>query len=309
MRFEDTSPQAILIHLLKYPFEVLVSTLPWSPLVLGFAWGWFRRPLGKSAPFIGFLSISLAIAFASCWFVPGAKPHYLMPLYPCAALFVGQCVEALVQANPRLQARRSWSLFTLGIAVTMIAGGLAVAASTWMFGPNLLRQPYWFAALYALASAIASAILIRLHRCNRAAEVRMALFTILAWIAVSSAGVWLNVSVTTAGDPAPDVARLKAKLPAAAHLVSLGQVETLFTYLYRRPIELRRWPPSANEVGENEYFCFTWDRPRLPEFPFAWHVEATIPCDRIRHAEAVKRVIVGRRIIDSLAARWQRDVH
>ena len=97
------------------------------------------------------------------------------------------------------------------------------------------------------------------------------------------------------------MAQLKRKLPPDARLVSFGLVETLFTYLYRQPIEERPWPKSASELGPgHDYFCFTWDRPLPPPLPFGWQIEGVIPCDRVRHDPPVKKVIVGRRI-DSLA--------
>jgi len=170
-----------------------------------------------------------------------------------------------------------------------------------------LRQPIWFAGMFAAASAIAAIVLIRVRRSFAMADLRIALVTISGWFGLLFVGLILNISVATACNPAPEVARLKQTLPADARLVSFGEVETLFTYLYRRPVELRSWPPKASECGPSDYFCFTWDRPALPAFPFAWSAIAAIPCDRIRHDPALKQVIIGRRI-DLIADRTRQFV-
>jgi 4-amino-4-deoxy-L-arabinose transferase-like glycosyltransferase len=308
MRFDDTSRQTMLVHLLTYPLEIVVSTLPWSPLLLAFVSPRLGRSLENARPFVGFLALSFALAFASCWFVPGAKPRYLMPVYPCLALMLGWCIER-VEAPAGARERRGWSLFMQTIASTAILAAILVVANYWVVPSKLaaLRQSGWFAGFFAAASAAAAILLIRARRSFGQTTSRIALLTIAGWFGLLFVGLILNVSVATACNPAPDVARLKEKLPAGTHLVSFGEVETLFTYLYRRPVELRAWPPSANECSPNDFFCFTWDRPVLPTFPFAWRVEGTIPCDRILHNPALKRVIVGRRI-DLMADRSRQVV-
>lgn len=130
---------------------------------------------------------------------------------------------------------------------------------------------------------------------------RFSIVTVAGFIGLSFVGVVINGTVATAVDPAPDVARLKEMLPAGTRLVSFGLVETLFTYLYREPIEEQPWPKRLSEVGPGvDYFCFTWDRPAAPSLPFSWQIEAIIPCDRVRRDRPLKKVIIGRRI-DSLA--------
>jgi 4-amino-4-deoxy-L-arabinose transferase-like glycosyltransferase len=305
MRFEDTRWQTIGLHLLSYPLEVAVCTLPWSPLLIAYLTKGFRRSLGEAKSCVVFLGISIGLAFVTCWIVPGAKGRYFMPLYPCLALLIGLSIERVAEPAAALWQRRGWKVFLLSKVVLALSAGLAVAATTWIerFHWVELKQPGWFAAVYAAGALIAASVLLTTHSSFRPSHVRAALLSITALIGLSYVGVAINGAVGTAEDPAPEVAELKRKLPADARLVSFGLVETLFTYLYRQPIEERPWPKSASELGPgHDYFCFTWDRPQPPPLPFGWKIEGVIPCDRVHHDPPLKKVIVGRRI-DFLATR------
>lgn len=305
MRFADTRWQTIALHLLWYPLEIGVCTLPWSPLLFGYLAKGFRRSLGAARPYVVFLGITISLAFVTCWVVPGAKGRYFMPLYPCMALLAGMCVERVADPAAAAWQRRGWKLFLLSKAALALVAGLVVAGVTWIerFQIAELKQPAWFAGAYAVGALAAAVVFLKTYGIFRPAHIRVALLTVTALIGLSYVGVVINGTIGTAEDPTPDVAQLKRKLPPNARLESFGLVETLFTYLYREPIAELPWPRSANEFGPgHDYFCFSWDRPKPPPLPFGWRIEAVIPCDRVRHEPPVKKVIVGRRI-DSLAAR------
>ena len=228
-----------------------------------------------------------------------------MPLYPCLASV--DRAERSTSGGTGGGGVAAAGLATVSAQQSGLAiiAGLSVAGVTWIerFQLAELKQPGWFAAIYVFVALFAGILLVAMHASFRPAHVRIALLTITALIGLSYVGVVINGMVGTAEDPTPDVAQLKHKLPANARLVSFGLVETLFTYLYRQPIEERPWPKSASELGPgHDYFCFTWDRPQPPPLPFGWTIEGVIPCDRVHHDPPLKKVIVGRRI-DSLANR------
>ncbi len=103
MRFADKQWSEVGLHLLLFPFEIAICTLPWSPLLIAYLSREFRRSIGPSRQSILFLVIAIAVAFPTCWFAPGARGRYLMPLYPCLALLVGLVVQrALEPAASRL---------------------------------------------------------------------------------------------------------------------------------------------------------------------------------------------------------------
>ena len=82
MRFADTRWQTIGLHLLSYPLEIAVCTLPWSPLLLSYLSKGFRRSIGNAEPYVVFLAIAIGLAFFTCWVVPGAGAllHAALPL-------------------------------------------------------------------------------------------------------------------------------------------------------------------------------------------------------------------------------------
>ena len=110
-------------------------------------------------------------------------------------------------------------------------------------------------------------------------------------------GVVVSGMARVSEDAAPAIAALKRKLPPHVRLVSFGLVETLFTYYFDEPIELRHWPPTEQDLADgHDYFCFSWDQDFMPPFPFAWRVIGDVPCGRFRNNEYHKRVIVGQRL-------------
>ncbi len=308
MRFEDARLSAIGLHLLFYPVEVLICTLPWSPLLSAFAFRGFRDSVRAVKPWVGFLTICLLVTFPTCWLVPGAKGRYWMPLFPCLALLVGLVIQRALESAtahgvslPRSSSllRRGWLAYRATAAAAVLFTGLIVAGATWIerFHLTQLVQPGWFAALFLLASA---ATFVALLTGGAKISGRMAIVPVLAlagFIGLFHTGVILNAMTERREDCGPAVAALKQKLPPNSRLVSFGLVETLFTYYYGEPIAVQKWPRSERDLDpQADYFCFTWDRDFMPPLPFAWHVEGEVPCDRLHSDHPVKRVIVGKRV-------------
>ncbi len=99
MRFEDTRLAVVGLHLLLYPVETLICTLPWSPLLSAYAFRCFRDTIRGAKSWVNFLIVSVLVTFPTCWMVPGAKGRYWMPLYPCLALLTGLVIQRVPRAE------------------------------------------------------------------------------------------------------------------------------------------------------------------------------------------------------------------
>ncbi len=294
------------LHLLLFPFEIAICTLPWSPLLIAYLSREFRRSIDELWHSILLLVIAIAVAFPTCWLqAPARGGRYLMPLYPCLALLVGLVVQrALEPAASRLM-RRGWSALIWTHGTLILFAGLVVAGATWIprFYSPQVTQPGWFAALYLAVALVASAVLWFNHSATQPVRARAMLLVIGAFIGLSYQGVVVNGMAQASENVASTMADLKSRLPADVRLVSFGMVETQFTDYYGRPVEQRRWPNSPGDgAADSDYFCFTWGGGPPPELPFGWRAVGMISCDRLHHDHPQRMVIVGQRL-DSLAAR------
>jgi hypothetical protein len=183
-----------------------------------------------------------------------------------------------------------------------LCGALAVTVASWTKRGALseLAQPTWFAAIYVLAAVAVTANLYRL-RGNWSPRAGIAVVLSLAvFMGFTASGVAVNALKSTDPQTGLQVALLKARLPKDAQLVSFGQVETMFTYHWRQPVQLvaARLPRSADELPWScDYVCFNVAAGEKPALPFPWREDAVISCDR-RASETGPdhAVIIGHRV-------------
>ncbi len=304
MHWEDAGWGRFFAHLALYPLEILICTLPWSPLLLAYLRRDFRRAIGAAVGAVAFLSVALAVTFPTCWLVPGGKSRYFMPLYPCLAILMGLVVERVFSpaASPALE--RAWRVMVRCSLAAALFAGVTIAAPLVISSYRVpeLTQPVWFALVYFVAALGGFAVLWRLQSDASPGAGRTALLTMTALVGLSFVGVAINGMVASDDDPAPAVAALKQKLPRGVRLVSFGLTETLFDFYYAEPIEPRPWPKAAGDLEPGrDYFCFTWDRPAPPDLPFPWQIVAMISADRKHHDWPHKEVIIARRLSDAVA--------
>jgi 4-amino-4-deoxy-L-arabinose transferase-like glycosyltransferase len=154
LRFQDATPISFLKHLATFPVEVLVCMLPWSVLLVAYLRRDFRRTLGAAAADVRFLACAVAATFPTCWFVPGARNRYFVPLYPCLALLIGLVVQRCCQTSTAPWARL-WTWYRRCSGLAMLALGAWVLAATamgWLCA--LGAQSLGLAALFATALAL-----------------------------------------------------------------------------------------------------------------------------------------------------------
>jgi 4-amino-4-deoxy-L-arabinose transferase-like glycosyltransferase len=302
LRLADVSPSIIVKHLATYPWQVLACLLPWSLLLPAYAWPQFRRAIGAAAPMVAFLTIAWLVALPTCWLVPGAKPRYLMPLYPLAAPLVGLVVERVFESRAANGSiiRLGWQFFVGAAMGTMLLGGAAVVAASWAAHQTLadLAQPRWFALVYMSAALVSIAMLYRLRSTWSPRAGAAAVLILAAFLGLTASGLAVNSLKSTDPQAGIEVALLKERLPRGAHLVSFGQIETMFTYHWRQPVELVAAPHNADDLPRGcDYFCFNVAAGERPALPFPWREDAVISCDRRTNQDRPDHaVVVGHRI-------------
>jgi len=301
LRFVDRSWLTLLTHVAAYPLEIAAGLLPWSPLLLVACRGSFWNWLGKSRPHAIFLLCCLVATFPTCWFTPGARGRYYMPLCPCFAVLIGLVAEHCWQSASSLSRQSGWRRFMVCAAVAM---GLAVPAAIAL---QLLPQTAAFALPWSLAVSFAVlALLLAGAAWWSAAGVtplqrQLGPLALASFVALAYIGPATNIRTSISNDTARQVAALKGQLPEGVRLVSLGRVDHMFTYYYEQPIKPLEEATGAQTLPDDaEYFCYLDNRERLFDFP--WEQVAAINCDRNRRAEPERVVVVARRLRGSPVA-------
>ena len=301
MRFHDWTVSDVMSHMAIYPLEILGGTMPWSPLLLAFISRDFRRSIGAARPVALFVGAAVALAFPTCWIPPGGQTRYFAPLYPCIGVLIGLVVDRLAAAEGSpflLVSRRLYALTTAALMAG--AGAAALVAAVCLPGrPELAQwaEPPLLAALYAAACAVLAVLAFRSRAGAEASRRWGGVLALAAFMAITFAGVMIDVRLRRAEKTDADMARLRERLPPGQRLVSFNHVATLFTYLYGDPIPARPWPNTAGDVGDDvSYFCFTCYGAGRPPLPFAWEEVGAVSVDRNHHTSPEIVVVVGRRL-------------
>jgi 4-amino-4-deoxy-L-arabinose transferase-like glycosyltransferase len=285
-------------HLAAYPFEVAVSTLPFSLLLAAYVSRRFRRSLGDHGAWASFLGLCAFVGFVLCWVMPHTRSRYFMPLYPCLAPLLGVVVECSM-----VPSRRAWyqriSPRLAGLAAVVIAlGGLTVAGLTvWPAGPlDFMVQPTVFVVVYAVMATLASAMAWRWRDSSDPLQMRAVTFAIATFAGLSFAGVALNAMIRVSTDPVGDAATIRQLVPADHQLVSLGPAHHRFLYHYGMAVPLVPWPTAEQPLDPAvTYFAFEQARGSVRSLPFAWDLVAVYSCDRTRNPEPGVSMVIGRR--------------
>jgi len=299
-RFTLDDRGALLRHMASYPLEVLACMLPWSICLIQFVNPKFVKALAAIRRQLTFPAVCLAISFPTVWLAAGARGRYYMPLYPVLAVLIGLTVERCFQAEDRSFMRRGWRDYAVGMAVTFVVGGLTIATASWIDHPMLaqIAQSTWLAGLLLLV-AVASAtwlIVARNTRHVRCAEASM--LVCATFVGLIYTGPIININRRNLQDVAGAVGRVRARLPANAHLVSFGIVSHKFRHYYGRPIRVVPWSRAAKSLPENvEYFCFDGPASAARHLPWPWEKIGEVPLDRYRQSRSTGHVVtVGRRL-------------
>jgi 4-amino-4-deoxy-L-arabinose transferase-like glycosyltransferase len=299
LRFSDTSWATIFTHLAVYPLELLGCLLPWSGLLAVYLFPGFWKTLGSARQPMLFVLCCLAVAFPTCWLVPGAKGRYFMPLYPCFSVLVGLALQRCWEADGSYFWHGTWKRFATLLAVLMIGLSSTLATATWMAPASQLAQPPAFAVAFLALSTLTATVVFLARSSDSESRRRWGVVAVAVFLGVAYSGSYINHLESRSNDTAAHIAELRRQLPGDARLVSLGLINHLFSYYYVDPIKpIER--PQADELlrGDAEYFCVSHSLAHSPPpaemFDFAWEPIATIVCDRYHRDPPRNVVLVGR---------------
>jgi 4-amino-4-deoxy-L-arabinose transferase-like glycosyltransferase len=299
MRLAEIKLPTVLEHMVSYPVEILVCTLPWSLFLLSCLSREVRRSIGSAQPMLTFLAVCLVVAFPSCWLIPGAHGRYFMPLYPCMAPLIGLMMERCLSALPESTPGRIWRHSVAGMCLVMVGFALAVLSASWLGFPkiSLLIQERNFSLIYD-AITLASIGFLWWSRVRSGSRWGfVGICSLAIYLGLTYDAVVMNFIIRKNGVTGEQVAQLRERLPEGQELTSFGPIHHLFAYHFQDPIALRDWPKNADDVaGRGEYFCF--ERADARPLPFAWAKIMEISCDRDRTTTPEEVVVVGRRLAE-----------
>ncbi len=290
---------------LTYPWRVLLTTLPWSPMLLCYLSSWLRRDLRAARAPAVFLATCVAVSLPTVWLPAYSVPRYFMSMYPALAILIGIAIERCVESAEKNWWQASWRRFVITATWVIPAGGVAmVVLACWPI--DSLRhawQPLWLAVLFAVV-CFTLAWRLRHEHCEQPRGARQALLTIGAVCGIAYTALVINQVQQRSSNSAEQIAALKQQLPEGTQLVSLGRLHHLFMYYYDEPIKALPW---SNELRPNdrpdEYFCFTPNLMRGLKPPFEFETIATINCARSKTPGVEEVVVIGRRITNNTATR------
>jgi 4-amino-4-deoxy-L-arabinose transferase-like glycosyltransferase len=303
LRFVDRSWTTLLAHVASYPFEVFACLLPWTPLLFvcgrGSFWNWLR----DRRPYAIFLLCCLVATFPICWFVPGARGRYYMPLYPCCGVLCALAAEHCWQWAAKLAWQSAWRQLLVVTAGVMVTVGLGVPLLGLIPKAAAVAQPWVFAIPFTAGALGLAALAWWSAQGLTAAQQRAGSVAVASFVALAYVGLVINLRVQASNDTQRQIAELKRYMPTDAKLVSVGLVDHMFTFYFQEPIE--PLPTDAAEdawPADAEYFCFAPSKKGRPQFDFAWEQIAVVSCDRnVNQSE--RSVVVARRVGDRLATR------
>lgn len=151
----------LIAHLVTYPLETAGCLLPWSILLLAYAFRPFRARVAGCRAELRFLATALVVTYPSVWLSAHARGRYFMPLYPLLAVAIGIVIDRWATAGPGSDDRRAWRWFLQGVGATALAGALLLGVAT-LYPHGILaemQQPPVFMVLYLAASAACAFVL------------------------------------------------------------------------------------------------------------------------------------------------------
>jgi 4-amino-4-deoxy-L-arabinose transferase-like glycosyltransferase len=290
----------VLSHLIGFPLEVLGGTLPWSPLLIGFAIPALRRALGTARPHAIFMTLCLVLALPTCWIPPTGSSRYFMPLFPCLAILVGIVLECGLRVEMSGQQLGSWCWYVRFLSGTMAAIALlVVGASIFLAGDPTLgnwveRLPVAFE--YGGLFLLLALVVYTGRKDGTPSQVRKVALATACFMVLLLTGLMTNTLVRRAEDQAGAMTHLKEQLPPAHRLVSFGHIHSNFAYYYGQPITPLPYLPTASDLptDDNTLFCFDVGEEGRPQLPFDWDRLAVISMDRNHHDIPEYAVVVGR---------------
>ncbi len=311
-RFEYSNGGTIVLHLVRFPFEILLCTFPWSMAFLHFFNKNFWRSIPNIRSEVTFLLVAIAVTFPTVWFAPFARGRYFMPMYPLMAVLCGLIVERCALAVKGSWMNRGWLQCVLGHSTAAVVGGVVVCALA--FNPNLLSQPVGISPGLAIAflsvSLCIAVWMFRNFRSQTARTIQTA--TLCLAVIFGFAYTGLILSAQTAEQPQVEelLSEVRTQIPKDVTLVSFGQITHAFAYHYGTFIPQEPWPSDADGITLHEYFCCLKTDLEKNPLPFAWEEIAVMSFEDDENPSRPSFVLVARRVPEMASAkRTTRKLH
>lgn len=310
-RYQDHQALKFVQHLLTYPFEILICTLPWSLVLRQYFRRSFYSGVAGARPSLTFVTVCLLATFPTVWFAAGAKGRYFMPLYPLLAVLVGVGVEHCLRARPGTAPRREWNQLMGGGAAlgALAAVGMLIVPHIEQEWAARVTLPWGIAVCLLVLALLVGVVSWLAAQRNSVAWSQLSVLAFAGLIGWAYVGPIVTAQSRIMNDVDSAVQQVWSKLPPDVRLTSLGVVSHRFRHYSPKPIEHLAWPPPADEpLPEFEYFCFG-EQPLEVPIDFAWELVAEISIDRNKHPEPKNRVVVGRRLSAPTLATHRKKSH
>ncbi|MGD0900885.1 MAG: hypothetical protein ABR915_23885, partial [Thermoguttaceae bacterium] len=189
---------------------------------------------------------------------------------------------------------RLWTGYVrvIGLVILLAAAWVLAAAALgwgWELGP-------WFAAGFAGAAAVLAVLAFRSSGVGGSPRPRVAVVAVAAFLALTYAGVGVNLLIARARPLAQRMAEVKRRLPAGVQLVSVGAVDPTFAFYYGEPIRQIPFGRAAlGQEGDWSYFCVD-SGPSRPKCDFPYEELAVACCDPVESPHPKGVVLIGRRL-------------
>ncbi len=306
----------LLRHMATYPFETFGCLLPWSPLLLQFAYRCVRQQQGTRDRQLTFLLVSLLVTYPSMLLAVGARGRYYMPLYPLVALLIAEGIRRTMRTRDGWSRAGFllWQFTVCGVMIALPVLLLGIAADSvsarWHVDCRPLRPALWLLLAGALATA---GLIVAAARGRLRWEVPP--WAIGGWLMLAYGLLWYPIVAQQLGDLTETLADQRTRHRIES-LRSLGPVYHRFLYYYREPVKEEVWPlERAHVPADLDFFCFDVSRNDTNQrkacgrgrsgrsvpgtLPFRWIEIARINCDPLPRGPANRTVVIGRVVRDA----------
>lgn len=299
-RFEYSDWDNGVKHFLRFPFEILACTFPWSLALVQIFNRKCWRAMANWRSELQFLLVALALTFPTVWFAPYARGRYFMPLYPVISVICGMIFSRCASAAPESGMNKGWRLFLAGLTAVAVASGIGICVLA--FHPDWVLEsvqipPVQAALFLVLTSAIAVWMVSHL-KSSEAWCIQISAACIVLIMGTAYTG--LVVSSQVARQPRVDqlLAIVRTELPPEESLISFGRVSHAFAYYYGEFIPQRDWPQTADDENLPTYFCARKTDLEMHSLPFAWEPIAEMSFEDDDTPSPRSYIVVGRRLPD-----------
>ena len=297
-------------HLVSFPFVLFGCLLPWSALLILFFRRSVRQNCRRLAQPLAFTAIAFCFAFLTVWLMPGARPRFLVNMFPCAAICIGlalNCAYAVAEQEKKegeesdpVTVRKDLLRFTNFIAcLAFLAALLVIGLSVYAAARKVemrLAMSLSRAILFGTGSIVLAMVISRNRRKVTATSYAASLFGVAAFF-----GLLYNLPIvddmnrwSQRTDLAFQKLYEKELIPDHRSLVSLDECPHLINYLHFLQLHVTIPKVTLAEIQEMRKTNDVYFVSDSEKFPIEYTLIAKLPLRRYRYSKEDKTVIFGK---------------